>query len=144
MNDERMRSALRDLPAPRASADFTARVMERLDRPASRPAPMVRRLAWAAAAAAMVVGVVGWGAWRLERNRAEQADRAALAELRLEKLQFQRDLASLRQMTSDAPPVLYLGGDDSVDLVWDVRRTAQRAAQKTRPTGSPLTLNAVD
>ena len=125
MNDDRIRELLRELPGAHASPDFTARVMERLDQPARRPTSVGRRLAWAAAAVA-VIAAVSVGAWRIEQIRAEAEARAELTALRTETNELADELRRLREQTAAASPVVYLGGDDQIDLVWDFRRSAAR------------------
>ena len=119
--DERnadLRAALRGLPAPTPGPMFTARTLARLDR-AVRPAPPRRAIpAWVTAAATMAVIVGGvWGAaagrqaWQQEKRRA--ALRAAAAALA-------RELAELHEQVAAPAPVVYLGGNEQVDVVLDV------------------------
>ncbi|HXT21544.1 MAG TPA: hypothetical protein VN811_01650 [Thermoanaerobaculia bacterium] len=111
-----LREALRSLPAAAPGLAFTTRVLARLDRPARprrRPIP-----AWVTAAATMAVLVAGlWGvaagrqAWQEQRRRAAmRAESAALA----------RELAALHEELAEPAPVLYLGGNEQVDVVLDL------------------------
>ena len=111
-----LRETLRGLPAATPSPAFTARVLARLDRP---PRPRRRPIpAWVTAAATMAVLVAGlWGvavgrqAWQEQRRReALRAESAALA----------RELAALHKELAEPAPVLYLGGNEQVDVVLDV------------------------
>lgn len=116
--DADLRAALRGLPAPAPGPTFTARVLARLDR-SVLPAPRRRSIpAWVTAAATMAVIVGGvWGAavgrqaWQQEKRRAAlRAESAALA----------RELAELHEQVAAPAPVLYLGGNEQVDVVLDV------------------------
>ena len=122
--DEGWRAALRALPAAAPGPAFTARVLARLDRPARprrRPLP-----AWVPAAAALAALVVGLGGaaaghqvWQAQRRRdALRAESAALA----------RELAALEAEVSRPGPVLYLGGNERLDLVLDLSALPMAAA----------------
>jgi len=96
--------------------------MARLDAP-SEPKPWLNsrryRLVLAAAALAGVVasaGILQVHAGRQEELRAAEA-RKVLRELRSEHDSLKQELQSLSQ-----PPVVYLGGDEEVDLVVDLSR----------------------
>jgi hypothetical protein len=122
-DDDGLRAALRGVPAATPGPAFTARVLARLDRP-----PRARRAlslrgrsqvpAWVTAAATMAVLAGGlWGvtagrqAWQQERRRAAlRAESAALA----------RELAALHEEVAKPVPVLYLGGNEQVDVVLDL------------------------
>ena len=113
--DDGLREALRGLPAATPGPAFTARVLARLDRPRARRAHVP---AWVTAAATMAVLAGGlWGvtagrqAWQQERRRAAlRAESAALA----------RELAALHEEVAKPAPVLYLGGNEQVDVVLDL------------------------
>ncbi len=125
MADDRLTDSLRKLPPDPASAGFTGRVLARLDeRPARRP----RRLALAGALAAVLVAAValtaGWQGWR-ERTAAE-AERRLLAELQAEHQLLMREWNELRA-ARQPEPVLYLGGNDNLDVVLDLRRIPPEA-----------------
>ena len=119
MEDPSVGPLLRELPRERAREGFTARVVARLDaapEPKSRLRP---RLVLAAAALAAVVasaGILQVHAGRQEALRAAEA-RKVLRELRSEHDSLKQELRSLSQ-----PPVVYLGGDEEVDLVVDLSR----------------------
>lgn len=121
MNDQSLRRLLRGLPGERAREGFTGRVLASLHesgRPASRR--WQPRLAIAAAAVAATVvsaGLVQLGV-QLRMDREEEMRQAearrVLAELRAEHERIERELRSLSE------PRIYLGGDESVDLVVDL------------------------
>lgn len=121
MEDHSLGRLLGELPRERAREGFTARVMARLDAPPPRiPKPWRQpRLVFAAAALAAVVasaGILQVHAGRQEALRAAEA-RKVLREIRSEHDSLKQELRSLSQ-----PPVVYLGGDETVDLVVDLSR----------------------
>jgi len=117
MEDDRLGDLLRELPREQARPDFTARVLERLESPATASRPRVRLLL---AAAAVVVSAVSAGvlidrqAASRESIEAAQAQQI-LQDLRAEHGRLQRELRELSQ-----PPVVYIGGNEDVDLVLDL------------------------
>jgi hypothetical protein len=116
MEDHSVGPLLRELPREQAREGFTARVLARLDAPEPKPWP---RLVFATAALAAVVasaGILQVHAGRQEALRTAEA-RKMLRELRSEHASLKQELQSLSQ-----PPVVYLGGDDEVDLVVDLSR----------------------
>ena len=120
--------ALRELPRETASPGFTAQVVERAgsaDSAASddRETPRLSRAAFAAAA--VLVLVSGVAAWRLEQERRREAWLDQVQAMRLESARLQRDLVELR--AAETPPILYLGGDDRVDLFLDLAEGARAA-----------------
>jgi hypothetical protein len=135
MNDDRTRELLRALPRTNVSPSFTARVLARLDEPQQRHPARWPRLAVGATALTLAVVLVGAGAWRFERERSAARARAELELLRAEQQALAADLANLREATSTD---LYLGGNDNVDLVFDVSRGR-------RPAGvQPVSLRNAD
>ena len=123
MEDHRLGDLLRELPREHARPDFTARVLERLELPARAPHPRAW-LVLAAAAAVAVVAVstgllVGRQTGSREPIEAAQAQQI-LQDLRAEHGRLQRELRELSQ-----PPVVYVGGNDDVDLVLDVGKVRE-------------------
>jgi hypothetical protein len=114
MEDHRLGDLLRELPREQARPGFTARVVNRLDAPEHRRA--IPRLALATVLATVLAVAAGLliDARReaLESARAEQA----LAEIRAEHARLEREVREL----SDQPSVVYLGGNEDVDLVLDL------------------------
>jgi hypothetical protein len=116
MEDHRLGDLLRELPREPARPGFTARLLQRLNRleaPERRRA--LPRLAMAgalAAALAVTAGVLVDA--RRDALAAVQAQRA-LQEIRAEHGRLQREIQELSQ-----PPVMYLGGNENVDLVLDL------------------------
>jgi hypothetical protein len=114
MEDHRLGDLLRELPRERARPGFTARLLNRLEAPERRrPFP---RLALAGALAA-VLTMITTGVLvdaRRDALRAAQAQQA-LQEIRAEHGRLQREVQELSR-----PPVMYLGGNENVDLVLDL------------------------
>jgi len=114
MKEEELRSLLRSLPRERASEGFTNEVLGRLD-VAKRPVYRQPRYALAAGLVLLVAGWFGAGRWQ-DVRKAEQT-RQRIQALRTELEQLRNGVTLLR----DLAPVLYLGGDEDVDLVIDMR-----------------------
>lgn len=114
MEDHRLGDLLRELPREHARPGFTARVLNRLESPARRPA--IPRLALAgalglflAAGASVLVDA--------HREAVETAQaRQALRQIRAEHMRLAQEVRDL----SEPPPVVYLGGNEKVDLVLDL------------------------
>jgi uncharacterized protein involved in exopolysaccharide biosynthesis len=113
MEDHRLGDLLRELPREQARPGFTARVLHRLDAPERRRSIPRLALATVLAVALAVTAGLLIDARRnaLESSRAEQA----LAEIRAEHARLEREVRELSQ-----PPVIYLGGNEDVDLVLDL------------------------
>jgi hypothetical protein len=121
MQDHSVGPLLRELPRERAREEFTARVLARLDAPAPKPWRQPRLVFATAALAALAgmiasAGILQLHAGRQEALRAAEA-RKMLRELRSEHESLKQELQSLSQ-----PPVVYVGGDEEVDLVVDLSR----------------------
>lgn len=116
MEDQRMIELLRELPRERARSGFTARVLARLDEPQVPVRRWPARLAPVALAASLVLVVIAGTVIREQRREAEALE--AVRALRAEHSRIERELQDL----SSAPPVYYLGGDEDVDLVMDLRK----------------------
>jgi hypothetical protein len=119
MEDHRLGDLLRELPREHARPGFTARVLNRLDAPEPRRVPRPA-LAWAAVAT-MAVAITA-GVWMDARRDALEARRAqrALAEIRAEHERLAQEVEELSQ-----PPVIYLGGNEEVDLVLDLGKVRE-------------------
>jgi hypothetical protein len=127
MEDQHLKRLLRELPREQARQGFTRRVLARLD---SAPAPRAgwrwpqRQLAAAVTVAVVLTGgAAGMAHYqRVEAQRAARQARAQqlLRELRAEHGQIKRELEALPQ-----PPVVYLGGNEDMDLVVDLRRVRE-------------------
>ena len=118
MEDHDVGALLRELPRERARGGFTARVLARLDAPEPRIWRQPRLVVATAALAAVVAsaGILQVHAGRQEALRTAEA-RRVLQELRSEHDSLKQELQSLSR-----PPVVYVGGDEEVDLVVDLSR----------------------
>lgn len=118
MEDHRLGDLLHELPREQARPGFTARVLHRLDAPERRQLIpwRVPRLALATVLTLVLMITAGVliNARRdaLANARAEQA----LAEIRAEHARLEREVRDLSQ----SPSVVYLGGNEDVDLVLDL------------------------
>ena len=125
MENHRLGDLLRELPREQARPGFTARVLHRLDAPERRTS--IPRLALATVLAAVMVVTTGWliDARRdaLANARAERA----LAEIRAEHTRLEQEVQDLSQ----PPSVVYLGGNEDVDLVLDLGKV--RGSEGAKP-----------
>jgi pimeloyl-ACP methyl ester carboxylesterase len=134
-----LREALRDLPRAVPEGDFTDRVLV-----ASGDAPRARRLVpaatrWAAVAALAAFAVAGSLTLpALQDEHGAQRRRQARHEaFEAERQRLAAELEEIRRLAATAPdpsPVLYLGGDEDVDLVLDLGRLAERRPAGATPT----------
>lgn len=111
---------LKDMPAVRASADFTTAVLKRLDElPAHGFESRSRRLVLAAVAAGIATLVL----LTLVPRRGQDPNAilaAEVTEIRRQHELLTQELNRLRARTEDTAPVLYLGGVDEIDYVLDL------------------------
>ncbi len=143
ITDEQLSSALESLPREPAPLGFTASVLRRIDSSPARFSPawwtsiidrvfgpwIPRHAGTAVAAAAVLVLTVGfsWREWR-QHQAAEH-----LQMLLAEKHALEAELASLQRLTEEAHPVVYLGGDEEVDLVLDLARFQRQGGFGSKP-----------
>jgi hypothetical protein len=116
MEDHRLGNLLRDLPREQARPGFTARVLHRLDAAPDRRRALIPRFALSAAFAVFLVILSGVLVnARREAVATARAERT-LAEIRAEHGRLEREVQELSQPA----PVVYLGGNENVDLVLDL------------------------
>lgn len=146
VSDDRLHELLQALPRERAGRDFTAKVMRRLAEspPASPsatgtllPFPAQRRRlpgwsGWLVAAAALLLVGLGLREWQHQRELEESMRR--IAELRGQFQELASELKALREEAA-ARPVVYLGGNENVDLVLDLGHLAE--ARKNPASADP-------
>jgi len=114
--DPAVLGALASLPREQASPGFTAAVLER-SRTAEKPAA---ELGWSRtttllAASLVLVTVVTAG--MLERAHQKKELRGRVDALRSEHEMLEHELAELKRASAEEPAVVYLGGDENVDVV---------------------------
>lgn len=119
MNEEHIRNLLGSLPREEASEGFTERVMSRLDE-AKRPLYQPRL----ALAASFVLIAAAWFAFSQWRSSIEE--QRTDTQIRTIKSNIQ-DLQNELRLLRDLAPVLYLGGNENVDFVLDVRQLARES-----------------
>lgn len=138
VKDEQLRTLLRSLPARAASAEFTGRVLLRLER--SSPAPR----GWWSQPALMGLAALGLlllvaGALILvapdKLAPRTPADRAAtrerVEELRQEYETLEEELQELRLLSADSEPLLGVRGDDGREYLVDLRQLATGSGKAT-------------
>jgi hypothetical protein len=123
MEDHRLGDLLRELPRESARPGFTTRVLNRLEAPRRRRS--LPRLALAGAMAAVLT--VTAGVLVDARRDALEAVRTqrALQEIRAEHGRLEREVQELSR-----PPVVYLGGNENVDLVLDLGKVGETEGAK--------------
>ena len=121
--DRELRQALRD-SSETASPGFARGVLARLE-DGRRTTSWLPGPAFAAAAVLLlVVGAVAGLYFTLQDSPPELTtsveQRPRREELLREYRALERELDQLRQLASEQTPVLYLGGDEGVDLMYDL------------------------
>jgi hypothetical protein len=126
MEDHRLGDLLRELPRETARLGFTARVLRRIEEPGRRFSPRLA-LAGALALTVMVAAGVRVETRRdaIETARAQQALQV-LQDIRAEHGRLEREVQELSQ-----PSVVYLGGNENVDLVLDLGKV--RGTEGAKP-----------
>jgi hypothetical protein len=125
MSEERLGNLLRSLPREKASAEFTDRVMSRLEE-GRRPVFFQPRFALAS----IVLVVAAWvGADRWMARQEEEQTNQRIHTLKTEIEKIQNDIRLLR----DLAPVLYLGGNEDVDFVLDLGKAAREKDDGLKP-----------
>jgi hypothetical protein len=115
MEDNSLNRMLGELPREQAREGFTARALARLDR--DSPAPVWRRPRLVFATAALVAVMASAGVFQYRHDQRQEEARRLLRELRSEHNNLKQEFESL-----SAPPVVYVGGNEQVDLVVDLSR----------------------
>ncbi len=116
--DDQLTRALRSLPRDQARPGFAEAVRRRLEERNHRRSFAVAPLRLAVAAACLLLLVLGAREWRHHHQRQQTA--ARLAALESESRILAAELESLRRQLTMAEPVVYLGGNNDLDLVLDL------------------------
>lgn len=121
-----------------ASAGFTSGVLARIEERRDRR-PLLGRPSLVAAAAAIVLAVgIALGLGFGDRQGAAPAVAAERERLLQEYSELQRELDQIRQLADESRPVLYLGGNETLDVVYDLRGYEDRLATSgVRPASLP-------
>lgn len=111
---------LSQLPRNQASEGFTDRVLVALEnRVQERPKPMAR-LAWAGTATLVLAMLTGLGLVYQRQRTADLAYQHQVEELRSRYEQLLDEVVSIRHEAATPDTRLYLGGDESLDLMLDL------------------------
>ena len=139
MSHDPLRDALKALPRDRAPLGFTRRVVERLDEEPRRTASLLP--GWAVAVATTAALLLAVTPFVLRPSGDSQRADGEIERLQQERQRVLSEIESLRQRAARPLPVVYLGGDEKVDLVLDldelVRRRGPARAEPAvyRPSG---------
>ncbi len=134
---DRIGRALAELPPTAASPEFNSRTMARLRRAEELRSRRRRVLVPAAALAATLTLALGLSWWSpgaapdAVTTSREEALRQA-RELRRDLEALRREATELELPAADDGAVFYLGGDDRIDVVLDLRPYADTAASTAR------------
>jgi hypothetical protein len=121
MEDHRLGDLLRELPREHARPGFTARVLNRLDAPEDRRLHWRPRMALAGAMAAVAAVAISAGVLMDRPAGSERSIETAEAQQILRELRAEHGRLEQELQEMSEPPVLYLGGNEDVDLVLDLR-----------------------
>ena len=114
--ERELRSKLQEDPE-KASPGFTQSVLDRIEH-RSQPSWFVLRPKLALAAAIVLLVFGGILGARFGKSTPDTS--ANRTQLLREYMEMQAELEQIRQMADDSGPVLYLGGDETVDVLFDL------------------------
>lgn len=149
INDDQISAELGRIPRVEARQGFTREVLSRTQTAVSVFRWPMRRVLPAAVTAALVLLL---GLWTqrsgLFRDGADDLKAHSDAGLRKELSEVQAELERLRRQapTTEPDPVIYLGGTNDLDIVFDMRNYLAAQPLGARPAGphQPVIRNAVD
>jgi len=110
------------LPRIRASEGFTARVLTAVESRDRGGSASHARLVWVGATALMLVLLAGSGFMYQRQRAADLAYQHQLEELRSRYEQLLDEVVAIRQEAATPDTRLYLGGDESLDLMLDLNQ----------------------
>ena len=117
-----------------ASPGFTSRVLHELE---ARQLRRRKRRKQALSAVAVLLVAALAGVLGLDRPVDTTVDVASEAkQLRQEYTRLQNDLEALRESARETAPVLYLGGNDELDLILDLAPIITRSGATVVPASS--------
>ncbi len=131
MKDEDIEKLLRALPRQKASAEFTPRLLERLDKPSaeSTTAWLRARPLLAGVAVLLLLGALTTGMWHWYELREREEAAQRIETLRNEYEALERELAEIHSLAAASQPVVELGSTESLDILLDLRTLAAGAGQ---------------
>ena len=137
MSDERINRELNALPREKAPADFTRRVLANLPRTPKRRVPAWGyRLAAAATVIILLVIPMSLRRWSMSIDTGNEAVLAEIEAVRSEKALIEKELRDLREKATEDSPVVYLGGNEEVNLVLDVGALLNRSTEANEGTSA--------
>ncbi len=137
MSDERISKELKALPREKASEKFTRRVLANLPRTEKRRIPAWGyRLAAAATVIILLVIPMSLRRWSMSIDTGNEAVLAEIEAVRSEKALIERELRDLREKAAEESPVVYLGGNEEVNLVLDVGALLNRSTEANEGTSA--------
>ena len=131
-SEESLADGFSRLPRAQASAGFTDRVLMALEKRAPREDPPAVRLIWAGAGALILALLVGLGIVYQQQRAADLAYQQQVEELRSRYEELLDEVVSIRQEAAAPNTRLYLGGDESLDLMLDLNQLSAYS-----PNGRP-------
>jgi len=130
VKDEQLRSLLRSLPGKSASAEFTSRVLSRLERPPetggwwSQPALIGLTAVGVLLLAAGALLLVAPDRLAPGAHADLSATRVRVEKLRSEYETLEEELQELRLLSAESQPLLGVRGDDGREYLVDLRQLA--------------------
>jgi hypothetical protein len=125
--DQSLDRRLEELPRIGARDGFTQQVLTGLDDRVAASSASPARLAWIGAAALVLVALLALGVVYQQQRAADLAYRRQVKELRSRYEQLLDEVVSIRQEAVTPETRLYLGGDESLDLMLDLNRLPTQA-----------------
>ena len=122
--------ALGALPPVTASAAFTERVLARVRAPHDSPATAAFSRGWLLFATSLALVSV-FAAWQWERRERRREWLGQVEAMRQETRSLGAELSALR--AAERAPVVYLGGDETVDWILDLEPLQQNQAGAASP-----------
>ena len=119
---EPLTSDLSQLPRKQASEGFTDRVLTALESRVQKDPKPLTRLAWAGAATLLLAVLLGLGLAYQRQRAADLAYQHQVEALRSRYEQLLDEVVSIRQEAAAPDSRLYLGGDESLDLMLDLNQ----------------------
>ena len=120
LHNDQIQDGLGELPRYRASPGFTDGAMRRLEARSARPLYRRPATGWLMATTVALIAGLWMGTYLRQQNSAKSAYKQRLHALRAEYQQIQSEVDTLRKDASDSPAVVYLGGNEQIDLVLDL------------------------
>ena len=127
--------ALSSLPSIKASESFTEWVLEALEERRGHRPVLIRVVSAMAASVILAALLLAGLDQSRQRAAAKQFDRTH--ELRVEHRLLRQELVDLSTLLEQDHSVVYLGGDEQVDLVLDLGSFAEPVPWTAGPSGTP-------